>query len=233
MKRIPGWRRWLASVLIGRRPSYVTLRAFSADTPRWKRWWYRLRPPPAPPYRPFARQPWMSSPDDELGVAVPMQHKLATGAEAVVVITDCVAFTTGFTLRVGIRKKHEPEPMRFPTAQPSDEMSLEVGVRFSDGRETARAGTGPNDAVSSWYRAWSEGKDPPAPPGPIIGMGGGGGGGKRWDMHYWVWPLPPDGPMTITCRWPVGGISGGTVEVDGSAIRRAGLTSEKLWTDGD
>lgn len=175
----------------------------------------------------------MSSPDDELGVAVPMQHKLATGAEAVIVVTDCVAFTTGFTLRVGIRKKHEPEPMRFPTAQPSDEMSLEVGVRFSDGRETARAGTGPNDAVSSWYRAWSEGKDPPAPPGPIIGMGGGGGGGKRWDMHYWVWPLPPDGPMTITCRWPVGGISGGTVEVDGSAIRRAGLTSEKLWTDGD
>src|SRR5260370_26830229 len=104
-----------------------------ADPPGWKGCWSRLRPPPAPSYRPFSRQPWMSSPDDELGVAVPMQHKLASSAEAVVVITDCVAYTTGFTLRVGIRKKHEPEPVRFPTPQPSDEMSLEVGVRFSDG----------------------------------------------------------------------------------------------------
>jgi hypothetical protein len=173
----------------------------------------------------------MSSPDDELGVAVPMQHKVASSAEAIVVLTDCVAFTTGFSLGVGIRKKHEPPPMPFPRARPSDEMSLEVGVRFSDGRETARAGHGPSEALGSWYRDWSEGKDPPAPIGPIIGMGGWGGGSKRWDMRYWVWPLPPDGPMTITCRWPAGGVPNGAVEVDGSAIRRAGLSSEKLWSE--
>jgi hypothetical protein len=50
-------------------------------------------------------------------------------------------------------------------------------------------------------------------------------------MRYWVWPLPPDGPVTITCNWPAGGIPGGVVEVDGSAIRRAGRSSENLWSD--
>ena len=238
MGRIPRWRWWLASLLTGRRSwSGYTLSSYPAGTPWWKRWFYTFKPPPAPPIRPFVRQPWMSPPDDELGVAVPMQRRVASGAQAVIVLTDCVAYTSGFFLGVGIRKKHEPEPVRFPGARgfspprPSDEMSLEVGVRFSDGRETARAGPGQSDAVSSWYRAWSEGQDPQAPDGPIIAMGSGGGGGKRWDMRYWVWPLPPDGPVTITCNWPAGGIPGGAVEVDGSAIRRAGRSSENLWSD--
>jgi hypothetical protein len=222
---------------MGRR-SWVRLVSYPPDMPRWKRWWYRFKPPPAPPFRPVPRQPWMGPPDDELGVAVPMRHTVTSDAQAVVVLTDCVAFTTGFNLGVGIRKKHEPEPMRFPAvrgfspprAEP-DEMTIEVSIQFSDGRETARSGHGLSDEVSAWYRAWAEGQDPPVPASPLIGMGGGGGGGKHWDMRYWVWPLPPDGPMSISCRWPAGGVPDGAVEVDGSAIRRAGLSSEKLWSD--
>jgi hypothetical protein len=180
----------------------------------------------------------MGPPDDELGVAVPMQHRIASGEEAVVVLTACVAYTSGFSLGIGIRKKREPEPVRFPAAggfpppRPSepDEMSLEIGIRFSDGRETDRFGRGLSDEVTSWYRAWHEGQNPPTPAGPIIGPGGGGGGGRRWDMTYWIYPLPPDGPMTITCRWPAGGVPEGAVEVDGTAIRGAGLNSEELWS---
>ncbi len=237
MNTIPRWRVWLANALMGRR-SWMRLVSYAPNTPRWKRWWYRFKPPPAPPMRPVQRQPWMSAPDDELGVAVPMQHKVAVGADAVIVLTECVAYTTGFLLGVGIRKRREPEPIQLPARRgfappgPSDEMSIEVGIRFSDGRETAKSGPGPSDAVSSWWREWSEGKDPPPPAGPIVGMGGGGGGGRRWEMDYWVWPLPPDGPMTVTCDWPAGGVPKGEVSLDGAAIRRAGLNSEKLWSDG-
>lgn len=240
MERIPRWRWWLASLLTGRRSWNAYAYLYPAGTPWWKRWWYRFKPPPGPPVRPFQRQEWMSPPEDELGVPVPMRHKVASSPEAVVVLTDCVAFTTGFYLGVGIRKRHEPKPVRFvgvrglPPPRPSqpDEMSIEVGVRFSDGRETSRSRRGPADEVSSWYRAWSEGLDPPAPAGPIVSMGSGGGGGRQWDMRYWVWPLPSDGPMTVTCQWPTGSVPGGAVEVDGSAIKRAGLSSEKLWSDG-
>ena len=53
---------------------------------------------------------------------------------------------------------------------------IQIAMRFSDGRES-RGGTGPNPAFMDYYREWSEGKDPPEPPGPIIGSMSGGGGG--------------------------------------------------------
>lgn len=174
----------------------------------------------------------MGPPDDELGVTVPIRHQVASGDEAVLLVTDCVAYTTGFSLGLAIRKKHEPEPRQLPATGPSDEMALDLGIRFSDGREARMSGRGQSSPVIDWYRAWQEGQDLPTPPGPIIGPSSGGGGGRRWDMNYWIYPLPTEGPMTITCRWPVGGVPGGDVEVDGALIRRSGLSSDKLWSDG-
>ena len=238
MNRIAGWRWWLASVLTGRRhwTGYAPVHV-PAGTPRWKRFWYRVKPPPPPPHRPVPRQPWMGPPEDEMGVGLTMQRRVSAGPEAVVILTGCVAFTAGFSLCLGIRRKEEPEwvrnpPMRGrPPGRLSDEMSLDLAVRFSDGREASMSGRGLSSPVLDWYRAWHDGENPPTPPGPIIGPSSGGGGGKRWDMNYWIYPLPPDGPMTITCKWPAGGVPDAVVEVDGSAIRRAGLSSEKLWME--
>lgn len=223
------WRWWLASVLMGRRPMTIRAVFVPANTPRWKRWWYRwlYRLQPASGYAPLPGTPppvrtWPEIPDDELGVAVPMQHVMASVDEVVIVLTNCVAYTTGFQLGVGIRKKRAPGPIRYrrgPHTEPP-EMSLDVGIRFSDGRESTRRGWGPGPIL----------KDA-EPAGPVIGRRSGGGGGRHWDMNFWVGPLPPDGPLTITCRWPVGGIPDGSVEVDGSAIREAGERSQKLWTD--
>ena len=177
--------------------------------------------------------PWHGPPEDELGVGVPLQARIASGPDAVVVLNGCVAFTTGFQLWVGIRRREEPPPIPDPRARRGPyepvEMSLALGVRFVDGRSTSGSGRGLGHEASSYWKAWSEGKEPAVPVGPIVGASGGGGGGRRWDMHYWVWPLPPDGPMTITCEWPLGGIASGEVVVDGTRIRQAGEVSEKLW----
>jgi hypothetical protein len=35
--------------------------------------------------------------------------------------------------------------------------------------------------------------------------------------------------MTVVARWPAGRVPDGEVQVDGSAIRLAGLRSEMLW----
>ena len=170
----------------------------------------------------------MSPPEDELGVAVPVQQVLTAGDEAVVVLSSCVAYTSGFQLGIGIRKKHEPPPLSNPRLHHEmPEMSLDVGVRFADGRETSP--TRDAEQRKAFFEAFAAGSDPPLPPGPMIGSGGGGGGGRRWDWTYWIWPLPPDGPMTLVARWPAGRGPDGEVQVDGSAIRRAGERSEKLW----
>jgi hypothetical protein len=187
-------------------------------------------PSPARPIREEPLQRLLSAPEDELGVALPAQQVLSTGVETVVLLTGCVAFTTGFQLGVGIRRKHAPPPMTDPRDRPKPpEMSLDVSVRFADGRGTKRS---PDDReLSSYYRAFAAGYDPPLPPGPVMGSSGGTGGLSSWDLRYWIWPLPPDGPVTITCEWPAGGVPDGSAELDGSAIRRAGESSQRLWTD--
>jgi hypothetical protein len=44
-----------------------------------------------------------------------------------------------------------------------------------------------------------------------------------------VWPLPPNGPVTITFEWPARDMTAGSAEIDGAAIPQAGETSTKLW----
>jgi hypothetical protein len=237
MNRVARWRCWLASILMGQRPGTVRAVFVPAGTAGWKRWWYRIRPPSGPPSPPVRMPPirrFMDTPDNELGVAVPMQHLLTAGDDAVVVLTSCVAYTTGFSLGAGIRRKHDPEPVPLPSMRREpDEMKLDVGVRFSDGRESTSTGYTMHQQIRSYMDDFAAGQDPPEPAGPVIGMHGGGGGGRRWDLNFWVWPLPPDGPLTITCHWPGGGVPDGSVEIDGSAIRRAGQRSQKLWVGND
>jgi hypothetical protein len=229
MNRVARWRMWLANWIMGN-PRVVRAVFMPSGTPLWKRYLYRFARPSAPamPGRPFARQPWMSPPEDELGVTVPLQQVLTTGDEAVVILRSCVAYTNGFQLAVGIRRKHEPPPLSNPRLhREMPKMSLEVGVRFADGRETSPA----RDAEQrkAFFESVAAGSDSRLLPGPVIGSAGGGGGGRLWDWTYWIWPLPPDGPMTVVARWPAGRVPDGEVQVDGSAIRLAGMRSEKLW----
>src|SRR5437660_10382377 len=80
MNRIAGWRWWLASVLTGRRhwTGYAPVHV-PADTPRWKRWWYRVKPPPPPPHRPVPRQPWMGPPEAQVGGGLPIRRRVSWG----------------------------------------------------------------------------------------------------------------------------------------------------------
>ena len=49
-------------------------------------------------------------------------------------------------------------------------------------------------------------------------------------MNQWLWPLPPDGPLTFIAEWPKFGIGETSVSVDGGEIRAAAETVEDLWT---
>jgi hypothetical protein len=50
-------------------------------------------------------------------------------------------------------------------------------------------------------------------------------------MHsgYWLWPLPPPGPLRISCEWPVADIELTSAELDASAIVAAAERSTPLW----
>jgi hypothetical protein len=192
---------------------------------------FRKGPPPVREGRP-PRPKWSGPPDDEVGVAVAVRMVVASQPRLFIAVTDCVAYSNGFTLGLAVRSKDEipPDMMGFGLhREPGDDPGIQIGIRFSDGRDSRGGGRGPNRAVMDYYREWSEGKDPLEPAGPVIGQQGGGGGGQRYDFHYFVWPLPPDGPVTITCKWPARGLLTAGKELNGTAIRAAGLKSRGVW----
>lgn len=233
MNRGGGFTWWLRSA-IGLRPRWT---GYVYAPPGW-RWWHRFIPGravPAPPPTSFTGPPpWAMPPEDELGVDVPTHRKMAVSPNVVVAITNIVAFSTGFQVDIAVRRRKSRDlPVPPPKGRPPRpaEMTLELGITFADGRATTRSGHGPTPAMMDYYQAIREGREPALPAGPLISGWSGGGGGKRWDMRWWIWPLPPEGRLTVSCDWPEGDVPHAEVELDGGSIRRAGEESGKLWPD--
>ena len=184
------------------------------------------RPGPPPDLSKLRRPAWLP-PDDELGVAVGTRLVLISEERFAATLVDCVAYSSGFEFTISYRSHDDigREVLGFGLP-PVPGRQLEVGIEYPDGLH-ASSGT---EAMSSYYEAFYEGRELPEPSGPLVQPQRGGGGGKRYDQTYWCWPLPPDGPITITVQWPAAGIALTTVEIDASAIRRAGLSSQNLWS---
>jgi hypothetical protein len=116
------------------------------------------------------------------------------------VLSTIVVFPTGFELRVfALRPAPEGPEIADPTwrgsgREPRREF-FQLGVELADGRR------GTN------LDPWPEGdEEPPAP--HVRGMAGVVGPPTGtfvagWDLRFWVWPLPPPGPVRVFCRWPV------------------------------
>lgn len=107
--------------------------------------------------------------------------------------------------------------------EPRDELPpqlLRVGVQFADGRQATNIG----------------GHDRPAG-GPIVWpLKGGGSGrptGSQFRQGYWISPLPPPGPISIVCEWPVAGIPVVHHELDAQRILDAAERARTvIATDG-
>ena len=178
------------------------------------------RPGPEPDFSKF-RPPIWARPDDELGVAAGTRAVLVSTERLAVALVDCVGYSNGFEFTIAYRTR-DKLPLRRPG--PMEEMS--VRIVYPDG---AVAGSG-RDAMNAHYEAFYADAKPPLPKGPIVMPQGGGGTETHYDMSFWCWPLPPDGRMTMTFEWSVGRVPATTVEVDASAIHRAGVQSKKLWS---
>ncbi len=71
--------------------------------------------------------------------------------------------------------------------------------------------------------------------GPVITARGGCARGLRpdrdedldFDLRYRVWPLPPNGPMTLTVNWPGIGFDNSEVTVDGESAQKLAASLRK------
>ncbi len=91
------------------------------------------------------------------------------------------------------------------------------GVQYADGRKAT--------TVGNPFSADAE------PQGPILLPGSGGGGAREWDQSYWLWPLPPAGPLAFVCEWPAHEVALTRAEIDTSLILEAAARAETLWDE--
>jgi len=71
------------------------------------------------------------------------------------------------------------------------------------------------------------------PPGPVFMARGGGGGGRRWDVSFWLWPLPSANPFVLVVEWPAQGIAVTRVAIEVGPLLEASARAQELWSNGE
>ena len=196
-------------------------------------------PPPREPER-FERPPspaWYGPPDNIIGRAVPIEFVLARTEKVAVAVWGVAAFPTGITFSVATVIRESVEDMDLsdldmsmhhysrrrrstPDGLPDD--LLRFGVEMSDGTKATNLFTGLSMLDE-------------APQGPVLTPRGGGGSDRVNRQGWWLWPLPPEGPLAFVCEWPAHGIDLTRYEVDARSIRAAAAEAQAIWssTDGE
>jgi hypothetical protein len=153
-------------------------------------------------------------PVTELPRAAESALLLARTDTVAVAVTAIWAFSSGFEFWIAVLFR-QPE---LALQKEPDDQSLHIGLRFADGRKVAnvRHVPGPSGSVPGHL---------------ILSPLSFGGGMFHRSRSYWVWPLPPAGPMTFVCEWTAFGIGETWTEVDTEPILRAAERTIKLWPE--
>lgn len=175
-------------------------------------------PPPEPSYR---LPEWIAAPENVIPATVALDVILARTERVAVWVADALVFPAGIT--VGLSVKRRPgsgdERGSAPFFEPSDEGGLRFGVQFADGRKAVAHGLQEMRPFLA------------RPDRPILRPRSGGGGGGLFRSELWLWPLPPEGPITFVCAWPAEGVTEARGQADAAAIIAAASRAREMWPD--
>jgi hypothetical protein len=201
-------------------------------------------PPPEPtPPEEWQTPEWMGPPEDVLGSVVALGLLVARSAKAVVIVPCATAYPTGVEFSIDVRwRGRGPDAAWHPWAwqhdrERGDELPDELfraGVEFADGSKATTldagpAGPFPRAGVTFAAVAAADDEEPDLPEAPVLMPRGGGGGSQRWSQSFWLWPLPPEGPLSFVCEWPALDIPLSRSAIETTAIRAAAERSRPLW----
>jgi hypothetical protein len=190
------------------------------------------RVPEPPEEQAWIQQEWMGPPDDMIGGVVGLELRVGRSEKAAVYLTALVAYPTGMSLTAEVVTKRVVDPQVFAMLHPRrhrtsdgepDPQLLRIGLSFADQRKATNLGGRP-------LGAFGPNADAPNPQSDLLLIPGGGSGGAHYSRQdYWVWPLPPPGPVTFVCEWPALSIGESSAELDGALIRTAAERARAVW----
>lgn len=149
---------------------------------------------------------------------------LARNARAAVFVVSLVAYPTGLEFEVRVLTSGEQwlDPslngVYLRPGGPREgnyEQMLRFGVEFSDGRK----------ATNVDRHAPREGE----PESPVLWGRGGGSSGSRSQQGFWLWPLPPPGPLGFVCEWPAAELALSRAEIDAQVVIDAASRAQAVF----
>jgi hypothetical protein len=169
------------------------------------------------------RPRWFGPPDDELGAVVPQGIVIARAERAAVALSHAVVYSTGVTFEFlararGLTRSDASRVFHDQHALDRDDLPdafLRIGFEFADGRRVSNL-----DGRRAHRRLMNPDAEPEEP--LLLPFGGGGGQSGAGDVTmkpgYWLWPLPPPGPVRVSTEWPLVEVTLATVELDGRRL---------------
>jgi hypothetical protein len=177
-------------------------------------------PQPPPPEPEPATPDWIEPPSGVVPGQSTQQVVLFRTDRAILVIRQFDVYPTGVEFTIDLRVRpttnqlfdtpwelHWRSIRREPTGEVLPDDFLRIGFAFADGTTWTN--------FNHDFRGFDE-----DPTGPVVIGRGGGGGGHRWNMRYWMWPLPPAGDVVMYAEWPLFDIDEVSAVIDGAALRR-------------
>lgn len=168
------------------------------------------------------RTPGAGPPQDQVGVLALAAFVLARTPDVAVAVRGVTAYSDGLRLSVLVLFADEVGTEQLDWTLDDTSRSpgrFRVGCAFADGR---RATTGRRDAPDV---------ELPGDPTPRLVLLSSATTALTWSGEYWLWPLPPVGPVVLGCRWPDRGLPETLVQVDGAALLTAAASSRSVWED--
>ncbi len=166
------------------------------------------------------RQPFAGPPRDEVGVPATSSTVLARGEDVVVALRGVTGFSDGLLLQVVVLFSDEQDGREVEAALPEYTRNpgrFRLGVAYADGRRTSAGGAGAPDLARGTG-------------GPVLTLQTSRAAVLTWEGDYWLWPLPPAGPLTVGCRWPDRGVAEQRLDVDTTPLLTAAHASTSVWT---
>ena len=180
---------------------------------------------------------WLGPPAGELGGVVPLGLVLARSELGVVALSHAIAYSTGvafdlvaqaggLTPRSAQGVLHDQHAGRL-AGDELPEGFLRLGIELPDGPRVANVGS-----------QWPHLRPTDSPSGPLLIQRAGGGGqtGKStvsWNVSYWLWPLPGEGVLQITCEWPIAGIPVSTSELATAELLTTSAKAARIFDERD
>jgi hypothetical protein len=190
--------------------------------------------------------PWVGAPRGVLPGVVALELVIARTSSIAVAITRLDAYPSGFALdlvTMADQNDDELDPALFEgrrllhrrgeaaTGEIPNQM-LRFGLEFADGRKATNVAESPllcrGSRTTTTMHAIAE-KAPDQPAGPVLNAKGGSGGSGEWRQSFWVWPLPPPGPLTFACEWPAAHVPLARHEIDAHLILEATSRAQVIF----